>query len=350
MKLILSILFIIRILTVVPFRVVIELWNISTHSNWSFICNNKIWSRLFIREATSICDRDTIEHVLNPLFNWIGCLFMKPSKLSVLNQTIHYSWFYKPSNFNPRKDKTLIFVHGGGYALKFVPLEIIFLNHLSQFFPDMAIIIHDYSVSIDEQGQLPQQSYELKQLYKYLKDDIECDDITLFGESAGGHVVLYLLLLLQEENISLPKKVVVVSPWCNPLAYSLEGAGVAHYGVFDSLKHDHLNVFGVLLQVSKNYKDMIPINLEVDFQETPWREILKQTRMYISYGTHEILHDQIVRFSDRLKMASDNSTNLIIFRDLHGAHIDPIMHLSYRGAAQWSRISNVAPLVTFLES
>lgn len=350
MKVVPSILFVSKILFTVPIKAAIELWNISSLLTWSFIWKKKIWLRLLMREATSICDRDTIEHVLNPLFEWINRLFMQPSRLSVLNQTIHYSWYYKPLDYDPRMDGTLIFVHGGGYALKLVPFGIIFLNHLTQLFPRMAIIVHDYSVSIDsKRGQLPQQSHELKQLYKYLREDIGCKDITLLGESAGGHIVLYLLLLLQIERLSLPEKVLAISPWCNPLEQTVRGSESVHYGVFDSLKSDHLDVFGIFLQSSKELKNIIPLNLETDFQEITWKNILDKTRVYISYGTHEILCEQIAGFSNRLQNASNNSANITFFEDLHGAHIQPLLHLTKRNHDEWSQLSNVAPLVSFLQ-
>lgn len=349
MRVIPSVLFVSKILVVVPIKATIELWNVSAFMSWPFIWKKKIWLRLLMREATSICDQDTIEHVLNPLFDWISGLFMKPLKLSVLNQTIHYSWFYKPLNFDPHVDGTLIFVHGGGYAIKLVPLEIIFLNQLTRLFPKMAIIVHDYSVSIDSEGQLPQQSDELKQLYNYLREDIGCKDITLLGESAGGHIVLYLLLQLQMERLPLPEKVLAISPWCNPLDQMVGKSKDVHYGLFDSLKPDHLDGFGTFLQSSKQIEIIIPLNLETNFQEIAWKNILDKTRLYVSYGTHEILCDQITSFGDKLKKASNNNAHLTIFQDLNGAHIQPLLHLTKRDHDQWSQLSNVAPLVSFLQ-
>lgn len=381
------ILFFTKLFTVVPYKVITKYRKLqSTDSSFTHVGRNKIWLRLFMREATSICDYNTLKYVLNPLFDWICklvlCVSSVPttsdrillssssSSLDYPNPQSDYYWYYVPPNYIPKRDNTLIFVHGGGFAIKMIPLEFLFLNNLISLFPEMAIIIHDYTVSTENGGRLPKQCDELKELYIYLTTVVGCKNVILLGESAGGHVILNLLLQLQEDGLNLPKKVICVSPWCNPFQVPLvdeKGPNESgNYKKLDSLTKDHLMLFSTLLLKQsirveednmdiarmlseKSKKNRISMDLEVDFHEEYWTKIVEQVSIYVSYGTHETLKGEITRLCDKLMKVSNSNGNVTVFEDHEGSHIEPLLHIGIRDPIKWSHFPNVEPIIEFLE-
>ena len=376
------VLFFTKLFTVVPYKVVIGYKQIqSTNCSFSHIEKGKVWLRLFMREATSICDGDILKYVLNPLFDCACKLVLRTSSAPLAcdqlllsssgypSLQIDYYWCYKPTDHDPKRNDTLVFVHGGGFAIKMIPLEFLFLNHLISLFPQMAIIIHDYTVSTENGGELPKQCHELRELYMYLTTVVGSDNIILLGESAGGHIILNLLLHLQELNLNLPKKVICVSPWCNPFQVLLIDEDIpcenGNYKTFDSLRKEHLMLFSLLLlkQSRQNEKENIVVtreslddgncismDLETDFHEEYWTKIVKQVSIYISYGTHEILQGEIKRLCDKLMQVSNSNGKITVFEDHEGSHIEPLLHMGVRDAIKWSHISNVKPIIEFLQA
>lgn len=375
------VLFFTKLFTIVPYKVITGYRRYqSRNSSFNHIEKGKIWLRLFMREATSICDGDVLKYVLNPLFGCICkailCISSVPMKYSYSllssseysNLQIDCNWYYQPSNYDPKRDDTLIFVHGGGFAIKMIPLEFLFLNHLISLFPQMAIIIHNYTVSTENGGKLPKQCHELKELYIYLITVVGSNNIILLGESAGGHIILNILLQLQELNLNLPKKAICVSPWCNPFQVLSINEDNPYennnYKTFDSLTKEHLMLFSSLLlkQIGQSEEESIvttqkaldngsciSMDLEIDFHEEYWAKIVKQVSIYISYGTHEILQGEIKRLCNKLMKVSNSNGNIIVFEDHEGSHIEPLLHIGARDTIKWSHKSNVEPIIKFLQ-
>lgn len=338
--------FVCQLVTVVPLMMLIGVVQIAKHHGWLVVWDPKIWLRVFMREATSICDHSTIHNVLNPLFNWSCSWVISNDQWQYLpngegnNPEVKFVWYYKPPNFDPKHDNILVFIHGGGFALKMIPIELLFLSHLTELFPRMAIVIHDYTVSTESQGLLSQRD-ELARLYCYLLKEVHCEKLLLFGESAGGHIILSTLLQLQAYAIPLPKMAIVLSPWCNPFeVYPRDSIG----HTLDSLTYDHLKLFQTLLLQRSHALD-----LESNFHEKHWGKIIRDVPIYISYGTHETLQHEIKSFSDKLmSVCSKNESNLVIFRDHQGAHIQPMLHLSVYDSIAWSQLPNIAPVIHFI--
>lgn len=356
------VLFAVKLIFYVPLK---TLWTVSSiyqSYNPATSWNHNLWLRIFMREATSICSKGTYQFVLNPLFEWFNKWFLEPPSDEIQTEfPFRYSWFYKPHQYDALCDETFVFVHGGGYAIKMIPIELLFLRQLTKVFPRMAIMVHDYTVSVSEtgnkSGKIPVQSIELIYFYKHLIKDIGCSKVTLMGESAGGHVILHALLLLQDkrnnnewQDIPLPHKIMVVSPWCNPLTKISNGHAL------DSLSSPGLNYFTSLLWTDSLSEDVsTEVERDFDMNQALWQHIIQHgVSIYISYGTHETLAGQIAGFCNKLSAVfqtnkvSTGTGKIVIFQDFQGAHIEPVLHLTTFNVEKWSRQPNVAPMIDFL--
>ena len=47
---------------------------------------------------------------------------------------------------------------------------------------------------------------------------------------------------------------------------------------------------------------------------------------------------------------SNSNGKITVFEDHEGSHIEPLLHMGVRDAIKWSHISNVKPIIEFLQA
>lgn len=111
------------------------------------------------------------------------------------------------------KNRKLIFtIHGGGF---YSPLDEHHIRHVELVAEktkyDFDIIAPDYSVY---PKKYPTAHDDLFEAYKkVLELGYNTDNISIIADSAGGHLAVSMLLRLKDNNIKLPKAVILYSPW-----------------------------------------------------------------------------------------------------------------------------------------
>lgn len=114
-----------------------------------------------------------------------------------------------PNNVE-KANLTILYFHGGSYMAEATQNHWEFLEKLVND-TGATIIFPDYPLS-------PKYSYKdvfrmVVPLYKEIIDHIEAENLVIMGDSAGGGLGLALEEKLCEENIEMPSKTILISPW-----------------------------------------------------------------------------------------------------------------------------------------
>ncbi|KAG8526682.1 uncharacterized protein KY384_008111 [Bacidia gigantensis] len=102
-------------------------------------------------------------------------------------------------------EKTLLFFHGGGYALPVTPAHLTFLTHLTTLIPTLRILLPAYTLA--PTASYPTQlSQAAESLHLLLSPpfSLSPSQISIAGDSAGGNLTLALLSHLLHPHPDLP--------------------------------------------------------------------------------------------------------------------------------------------------
>lgn len=111
---------------------------------------------------------------------------------------------------NSEQKKYILYLHGGSYVGEPEEEHWKFLQELV-IDTNQTVILPDYPLA-------PKYTYKevfnmIKPLYENMLKEISHENIILMGDSAGGGMALALEEYLSEENIELPQKLILISPW-----------------------------------------------------------------------------------------------------------------------------------------
>ena len=109
-----------------------------------------------------------------------------------------------------KQDKYIIYFHGGSYMAEMTDYHWNFIERLIQN-TSYTVIIPDYPLT-------PKNNYKdvfevIEPLYKEIIEKVEPENLILMGDSAGGGMALALEEKLGEDQIELPNKLILISPW-----------------------------------------------------------------------------------------------------------------------------------------
>lgn len=198
---------------------------------------------------------------------------------------------FKPKNQN--SDKTILFLHGGGYTFSSTSVYLAFLN-------DLVLASNTNLVSVDyrlaPEFTFPTAHTDAFEAYQHLLKTIPADKIVLVGDSAGAGLCTGILLQCKENNIEMPHSVALISPWVEPYA---ESGSVHKNGQVDiSDKRFLLNCADQYLG-GENKKHPYVMPVSADLSGFP--------PMLIQIGTAEMLLDQSEKLA---KKAKSNGVNV----------------------------------------
>ncbi|MGZ8802248.1 MAG: alpha/beta hydrolase fold domain-containing protein, partial [Mycobacterium sp.] len=108
---------------------------------------------------------------------------------------------------------TLIYLHGGGYALGSAKGYRGLVAHLARA-ARMTALIPDYSRAPD--AQFPVALEEMVTVYERLLDDgLDPKSTVIAGDSAGGGLTLALAMALRDRGIAAPAALGLICPWAD---------------------------------------------------------------------------------------------------------------------------------------
>ena len=108
------------------------------------------------------------------------------------------------------EERRILYFHGGSYMVEMSSYHWNFIENLV-LDTKMTVIIPDYPLT-------PKYNYKdvynmVEPLYKEIVQKVNTEDLIVMGDSAGGGLALGLLEKVSEEDIAMPNKTILISPW-----------------------------------------------------------------------------------------------------------------------------------------
>ncbi|KAI9606416.1 hypothetical protein KEM48_001781 [Puccinia striiformis f. sp. tritici PST-130] len=116
-------------------------------------------------------------------------------------------------------DKVIYFIHGGAYFIMSAsthrPLTISIANILNVVYLLVSVLAINYRLA--PETKFPGPLHDVVSGYFRLLNDlsIPAQNIVFAGDSAGGGLVMALLMYLRDEHYPLPSAAMLFSPWCD---------------------------------------------------------------------------------------------------------------------------------------
>ena len=109
-----------------------------------------------------------------------------------------------------KTNKVILYLHGGSYVAETSSNHWNFLEKVVND-TGATIILPDYPLT-------PKYTYKdvftmITPLYKEIIEEVDINNLILMGDSAGGGMSLALAERIGEENIQIPSKTILISPW-----------------------------------------------------------------------------------------------------------------------------------------
>lgn len=110
-----------------------------------------------------------------------------------------------------KKDRALIYFHGGGYAMGSIDTHFELMGRLSRHCQARVLGV-DYRLAPEHAFPCAIED-ALKSYLGLLAQGFESSQIVLGGDSAGAGLVMATLLSLRDQGLSMPAGAVLMSPW-----------------------------------------------------------------------------------------------------------------------------------------
>ncbi|KAL2832805.1 Alpha/Beta hydrolase protein [Aspergillus pseudoustus] len=214
-------------------------------------------------------------------------------------------WLYRHLSIESRPhdaDLVLFHLHGGGYVmghpLDNAPELLLVAEALSRRNHTVAVFSLEYTLVPN--APLPAQLYQTVAAYTWLTNELNVDPSKLYliGESAGGHLIISLLVAIhqriarhQPSVLPKPAAAFLISPWvnlnpCGPYARAKDQTLDPRSATF---KHV-LERFSILVRhdVAPEHSELYGNFAFPASERGSWKDILP-TRTWVSAGTAEPL-------------------------------------------------------------
>ena len=113
---------------------------------------------------------------------------------------------------NPRFDKIILQLHGGGYVAKIKNAYYNMAVNYSEAGHGLSVLSPDYRVA--SEAKYPGALEDAVASYQWLLDHgFKGEQIIIGGDSAGGGLSIALTMYLRDHNMPLPCGIIAMSPW-----------------------------------------------------------------------------------------------------------------------------------------
>lgn len=218
-------------------------------------------------------------------------------------------------------DVTVLYFHGGGYT---------FHGSIIRRFADgLATLLGRQVFSLEyrltpEHGH-PAQIDDAIASYRYLLEQgVDPSKLVIIGDSAGGHLALMTLQRLRDVGLPQPALVIGLCPWTD---VGSRGSSLFENDRYDLVQGYMTLQFGEWLMAGSgcSREELSPIFLDYE----------GCAPIYLQAGDHEILHDMIKEFAEKLVIDQQEIT-LDVWQDMthnfqaHGAEHLASKHAFFR--------------------
>ncbi len=187
-----------------------------------------------------------------------------------------------------KTNKVILYLHGGSYVAETSNNHWEFLEKIVND-TGVTVILPDYPLT-------PKYTYKdvftmITPLYKEIIEEVDVNNLILMGDSAGGGMALALLERIGEENIVLPSKTVLISPWVD---VRLENPKIDEVQKRDTdLNKDSLKLAGVAYAGEDGMNNYLVNPIDGDLS--------KLKNVTILTGTNDILNPDIDILQEKAK-------------------------------------------------
>lgn len=228
--------------------------------------------------------------------NKLGNLFSNSKKYIFLDESlhdIHCEWTQYQGN--PSNDLIILYCHGGGYMTGSCLYARGITTKLAKY-SKLSVLSFDYRLAPEH--PFPAALEDAITVWNsLLEKDYQSNNIILAGDSAGGNLALSLALHLRDHNLSLPKCILLFSPWTD-----LSPNSETHYTKTDC---DPVLTISYLQKARQNYIGSYPADLPyisplmADLHDLP--------PIHIQVGENEILLNDSLLLHEKLLSHSATS-------------------------------------------
>ena len=185
----------------------------------------------------------------------------------------------------------IFYIHGGSYVHEFVDIQWEMADKIAQE-TDAEVIIPDYGLA---PFYTYKDSYELltKLYIDYVAENPD-KDVYIMGDSAGGGLALGLVQDFVQNNIKLPKGLILLSPWVD---LTMSNPDIQKY-----IKKDPLLHVDTLLSDAKSWAGNADLS---DWKVSPlYGEMKNLPEVLLFSGTRELLYPDIALLAEKLRKAN----------------------------------------------
>ena len=236
------------------------------------------------------------------------------------SQSIIDSETYILDNFYDGSSATIFYIHGGAYWLQPSVLHYHFLYKLAKK--------NHYRIILPVYPKAPNSNYMgceamITKAYKEVLKTYQLDtsQLVFMGDSAGGGFLANFIKKVQSDDMVMPKKIILISPWMD---VSMENPQITLVQKEDPLlcKSD-LKTRGNIFAQKSPYALSAMKPIDGNYKEIPKIDIIT--------GTKDILFPDILEFQ---KKASVNNRQIhtYIFKDM--IHVFPLFPTKESDLAQ----------------
>ncbi len=197
-----------------------------------------------------------------------------------------------PKNKEKTKTKILYF-HGGSYVAEATKQHWDFIEKIVND-SGATVILPDYPLT-------PKYNYKdvfqmVVPLYKEIIEVVNQEDLIIMGDSAGGGLALALEEKVGEENLLMPSKTILISPW---LDVRMENPKIDEVQKKDKqLNKETLKLAGIAYAGEDGINSYLVNPIEGDLS--------KLNNLTIFTGTHDILNPDVHVLNEKAKKVGVN--------------------------------------------
>lgn len=191
---------------------------------------------------------------------------------------------------NP-KDKIIYYIHGGGFCFGSSASKRMFTLYVAK---ELHYNIYTVDYRLAPEFPYPNGLNDCVLGYLRLIDEYGSENISIVGESAGGNLIVALILELNKKKISLPRKIVLISP-------SLQYLEVTKSYIDNNDTDCMVDGNTFIQEIQDVYLKTNDINLLKTADYSPlFGDYSNFPKTYLIVSDSEVLYDDAVRFKERM--------------------------------------------------
>ncbi len=193
---------------------------------------------------------------------------------------------------NAKRDKAILYFHGGGFRLGSVSSHRELIARISAA-SDCPVLAINYRLAPEH--RFPAQLEDAVAAYTWmLSQGMRSENIALVGDSAGANLVLSTMLNLRERRQPLPAAGVLMSPWTD-----LAATGASYVSRAEA---DPIHQRPMILALAKIYlgKDRDP---RTPLASPLYADLADLPPLLIQVGDRETVLDDSVMFAEKARAA-----------------------------------------------